>query len=537
MKKFNFLMPACALLLIVALLAGCGKKTATSKAPDAPPQKVFVDGAKTLLSTDFNNLLTEKEDGTSVLGLTSDFYNDLDNTSNQTAINLSIGNLSANGETLSESANLALDIAHNQDSGDSSLELSGGVGTDINVSGGIYVKNGVALLKTTSADKKIVQYQLPSTTDKSLTGVLSTLASGILSDAGEAASTQSAQEDRADFAARLLDPWMTETTAQDYTDGTQTKNLLGSDVTLRAITLNMSGQRAYDFVLKNVQLLDTDETFADTSGTLGMLTSLTSTDLQNIISNGSTASATSMTTELLDELKALTPDEIAASSFKMTVLFDGDKAIGMTIDTSTTAKSYKVNYISYQKGLEHQVNMSMQDISGATMTMDLTKLKAGGDSYNVSMTSTSLDETGAQTMSSTYTGTTTENASTQDFTGKFSLNAAMKDDSGTPQNIVASGDISYKLTKTGNTGYTCTGSLGLSLSAAGDTISMTLGIDADMKKSNDVTITPPMFLESNIAPVTDLQSLCDALGLDYSSYSGKSDSLKVAMLIGLLLAQ
>lgn len=537
-KPVRFLVIVFILAFMAVSVFGCVRKGVSGGAGNQaaePPQKVFIDGAKTLISTDISNLLTENESGASLLGLSSDFFDDLNNSSNKTAIAATLKNLVLNGEASAERGNIGLDIAHNAESGDSSVDLSIGQGSDTNLACGIYIKDGAALLKPASADKNILQFPMPENNDKTLVGSISALFSGLLSEDGK--SGASSLEARQELADRLLDPWMNDTKPEDYADSKETRTLLNKDVECRVITLSLSGRTAYDFVLKNVNALDTDAQFNDMNGTLGFASSSAAIDLNDIMNNSgklNDSSSNPATKQILDELNALTEDEIAAVKFKAAVIFNDGKAIGIEVDASTAEKAFGLDMISYRKELEHQMTFTLQNLDGSSFSLDVSKIKSDGNNYQVSSTLKAVNSDGVQTMGGQYNGTAAEAENRNDVTGTFRLDMQVEDADGILQKASFSGDIENSMNRS-DSGYSGSGNINLSVNAGDSQMSMTLAFTANMEKSKDIVITAPMFTGSNVSKVADFKSLCEALGQDYSSVEGQNALVKGICLFNLLL--
>lgn len=536
-KTVKFLVIVFLLAFMAVSAFGCVKKGVSGGAGNQaaqPPQKVFVDGAKALISTDISNLLAE-ESGATMLGLSSDFINDLNNSSNKTAIAATLKNLVLNGEASSEQGNIGLDIAHNADSGDSSVDLSIGQGSDTNLACGIYIKDGAAILKPASADKNILQFTMPENNDKTLVGSISALFSGLLSEDGE--SNASSLEARQELADRLFNPWMNDTKPEDYTDSKETRTLLNKDVECRVITLSLSGRTAYDFILKNVNALDTDAQFNDMNGTLGFASSSAAIDLNDIMNNSGNlndSSSNSATKQILDELNALTEDEIATVKFKASVIFNDGKAIGIEVEASTAEKAFKLDMLSYRKDLEHQMTFSLKNLDGSSLSFDISKIKSGGNNYQVSSSLKALDADGSQIMGGQYNGTSTETDANSNMTGSFKVDIQGESSGSGLQKIAFSGDTNYNMNKT-DSGYNGSGELNVSVNIADSQMSMTLAFTANMEKSKDIVITAPMFTSGNVSKVTDFKSLCEALGQDYSSEQGQNALIRGINLFNLLL--
>lgn len=536
-KTVKFLVIVFLLAFMAVSAFGCVKKGVSGGAGNQaaqPPQKVFVDGAKALISTDISNLLAE-ESGATMLGLSSDFINDLNNSSNKTAIAATLKNLVLNGEASSEQGNIGLDIAHNADSGDSSVDLSIGQGSDTNLACGIYIKDGAAILKPASADKNILQFTMPENNDKTLVGSISALFSGLLSEDGE--SNASSLEARQELADRLFNPWMNDTKPEDYTDSKETRTLLNKDVECRVITLSLSGRIAYDFILKNVNALDTDAQFNDMNGTLGFASSSAAIDLNDIMNNSGNlndSSSNSATKQILDELNALTEDEIATVKFKASVIFNDGKAIGIEVEASTAEKAFKLDMLSYRKDLEHQMTFSLKNLDGSSLSFDISKIKSGGNNYQVSSSLKALDADGSQIMGGQYNGTSTETDANSNMTGSFKVDIQGESSGSGLQKIAFSGDTNYNMNKT-DSGYNGSGELNVSVNIADSQMSMTLAFTANMEKSKDIVITAPMFTSGNVSKVTDFKSLCEALGQDYSSEQGQNALIRGINLFNLLL--
>ena len=513
------------------------------KTQNLPPQKALVSGAKSYMSTNTNTVLTEKEDGAYLLGLTSEFLNDVNNTSNETSIKATIGNIVSNGKASEDSVNLDLDLVHNAKSGDSSVEFALGAGSDTNVSAGIYVKDGVGIIKSPDADQDVLLYTLPKYSDKTLQGTLRALFSGLLSDDGAATETADSQKEREELAAKIFDPWLTDTNSKNYKESKETLNLLGKDVACRVVTLTMNGQEAYDFALKNFQLMDSDPQFANTNSILGVGMSAATNGLQNLpgTSGGdsgddgdSKPASDSATKEFISGLEGMSKEDIEEVNFTVSTIFAGDKAIGLRFETVSTDTSMKLFLLTYRKGLEHQFNITFEDQTGVSFAVDASKVKSTGSTYKQTMTMSMTDSNGKQVLDGKYDGTTDETATKQEKKGKLTIDLKISISEDDPQSLKITGDISNLLTKT-SSGYTGDGKLVLTVDTGEDTSSLELGLSVTMKKSDSAAVTPPKYTDSNSVKVTNLESLADTLGLDYSQVKDQSKSLQVLYLLGSLL--
>lgn len=540
-KTVRFLVIVFLLAFMMAAAFGCVKKGVSGGADNqgAPvsPQKAFIDGVKEIITDDATGFQAGEENGASLLGLSSDFINDLNNSSNKTAIAATLKNLVLNGEASTEQGNIGLDIAHNAESGDSSVDLSIGQGSDTNLACGIYIKDGTALLKPASADKNVLRFTMPESADKTLTGSMSELFSGLITDSGKTDDSDSSSEARRELADKVLDPWMDDTKLGDYTDSNETRNILDKDVGCRVITLSLSGQTAYDFMLKNIKVLDEDAQFDNINGSLGVFTNFMSTEAKDIINNSDELDSTSVssaTKQMLDELEALTDDEIAGAAFKMSVIFYDGKAVGIELVASTSEKEFKLNMLAYEKELEYQMNFYFENLDGSSLKFDMSKIKKEGDTYQVSSTLKALNAEGVQTMTGNYNGTDAATDNSNDITGTFKFSMQMEDADGVPQEIALSGDTDYSMNKT-DSGYSGSGEVNLSINAADSQISLTLAFTANMEKSKDIVITAPMFTSGNVSEVTDFKSVCDALGQDYSGVEDQNALVRGIYLFKLLL--
>jgi hypothetical protein len=93
----------------------------------------------------------------------------------------------------------------------------------------------------------------------------------MLSEDGVPVTLSANKSVREAVSARFLDAWLTDTDEEDYRDETVVKTLAGKEAALRAVTHDMSGSRAYDFVLGSLKRLQADAGFADMDRLLGMV--------------------------------------------------------------------------------------------------------------------------------------------------------------------------------------------------------------------------------------------------------------------------
>jgi hypothetical protein len=554
------------LVLMISLAAGCSKtntvkpnnepgESAASETSEAPvividPQADFIKGAKELLSTDLAALLTEKEDGTALVGMLSDFLYDLNNSTAQTTMTLTLSDLVAEGEALGDNIFISLDALHDAKSGDSSMELAAGLGTENALKAGIYVTGDTAVLKPGSASEKIMLYTMPVVPNASNTFLdkASILLTGLFSNDGKAQTLGSNLADRQALCDRYLDPWLTDTKQEDYADSQVTKTLAGKEVPLRDITLNMTGQRAYDFVLGYMQKLQADVQFVSTDkllgGVMGFISSglggsIASFDIGGILAsddvdNGDkSAQVASAVGKLVGDLQALTPEEISAAKFIVSIYFNGDKPIGIDIEASTTNKAFKLGAVLYRSGLEHQLDVHYQYLDGAAGSISLSTVNTGGDNFDVNGKLQVIDATGLETFSGGYTGKLVETADKYDLTGTINLMIQFFDSDNAKQAVTISGDLVLGITHD-DTGYTGTGNMSFEMQAQNIEASGLSGkvlLDAKLVKSDTVTITPPLYTESNTTTVTNKQDLWAIHAADLGDMDEYSGVIQDVMLI------
>ncbi len=95
--------------------------------------------------------------------------------------------------------------------------------------------------------------------------------------------------------------------------------------------------------------------------------------------------------------------------------------------------------------------------------------------------------------------------------------------------------MTSSLTKT-DTGYSGGGQMDVSLDAGENRLELTVSWSTEMDKSGDAAVTPPMYTDSNSVMVSDLESLSEALGLDYSEVAGQSRATQFIYIIGSLIS-
>lgn len=562
MKHQKYLSTPFVLLMILALLCSCGKSAVpagsakntagenqsdsqaasslpstpapTPTATPMPPQNVFIDGAKELLSTDVVSLLTEKEDDATLFGMPSSFLYDLNNSTNETAFSAAFNNVVEDGKKKDQGGTFSLNCAHDASSGDSSIVMSLGLGTDTNSNAGIYITGGTALLKSASASHKIILYKMGGIEGNTFLDKASGLLSGLLSDDGKASTFSGNLKDRKELAARYLDPWTNDTKPEEYADAEQTRSLLGADVPCRVITLSMAGERAYSFVLEKMKALGADAQFKDMNGSLGDLMYLLSTDIKDQSSDANSKSGAAVnpaTKQLIDELNGLTGKEIAAAKFVVSVIFNGEKAIGIEIEASTTGKAFKLNLLLYRKGPEHQISLFYQSVNGATASVELTKSGTGGNGYNVTGQVKITNANGVETTGGKYGGTVTETDSQYNMKGTFSLNLEAYDTNGKKQKLTFGGDIAFGQTYQKDAGYTGSGSGSLSIVVPSHKLQMKMLLSLNSKLKDSVAIKPPIYIKSKAVTVTTEQQLFTALGQKWKDISKNSKPIQALSFI------
>jgi hypothetical protein len=545
-KLYIRLFIVCALIMV--FMMGCGKNSPvktdneqpetttvepapaeTSEAPVIDPQADFIAGAKTLLSTDLTALLTEKEDEAALVGMLSDFLYDLNNITAQTNLTVTLSDIVAGGDALGDEIFLSLDAFHDAASGDSSMELSVGLGSENARKAGIYVTGDSAVLKPGSTESKIMLYTMPSVPDASNTFMdkASILFTGLLSEDGKPYTLGSNLTDRQELCARYLDPWLTDTKQEEYTDEEVTKTLCGKDVPLRAVTLDMTGQRAYDFVLGNLEKLQADAQFADTDKLLGGIMGLFSTDLYDMVTSltgeggAPVIESDSAVGKLVTELQALTDAEKAAASFTVSLYFNGEKPTGIYIEAATTGKAFQLGALLYRSGLEHQLNLYYKYLDGTTANVTLSTVGTGGDNYDANGTFQVTDNMGLQVLSGGYTGKLVETAAKYDLTGDINLTLQIKDEEGVSKTGTVGGKLTLGITHD-DTGYTGQGMLDIALSSPGEEgLSAKIQLDAKLILQDSVTITPPMYTSANSVTVTGRQDLVNLHQEELAEYADK----------------
>lgn len=534
---------------LVSLVSACGKSAATapsvagtaattvspSPSPTVNPQADFIAGAKDFLSTDLVELVTGQENGTRLIGMLSDVLHDLNTKTTQTTAKIALSNLNLDGAKAEEGINITLDALHEAKTGASSVTAGMGLGNDAAISVGAYLTGGTAVLKPGSTDEKIMLYNMPTglSADNTFADNAMTLLTGLFSEDGKAYSLGSNRADRQALTARYLDPWMTSTSQTDYTDKQVSLQLTGKTVPLRAVTLSMSGQKAYDFVLKNMTAIQADAQFAQSDRLLGALMGIPTTDLHDFIldlqGKGKIAEISSAATELVNQLKALTPEEITGSKFVVSLLFDGKKVIGINIEASTTGKAFLLDGIIYRKGLEHQLDLHYQSIKGDTAVLSLSTVNTGSNTYDVSGTLQTKSAAGTATLSGGYAGKLTETADKYDLTGTLDLGIGYLQD-GAAKTGKISGALALSMTHDA-TGYkaTGTGSLGLN---AGFSLSADAVLDIGLSYPETVTITPPKYTSANVVTVAnkaDVWAIHQSDLGDRGNYSALSQDLRLVL--------
>jgi hypothetical protein len=469
----------------------------------------------------------------------SDFLYDLNNSTAQSNMTFTLSDITIGDDKAEDNLFLSLDTLHDAKSGDTSLELSAGLGSENARKAGIYVTGDAAVLKPGSTESKIMLFTMPSVPNASNTFLdkASILFTGMLSEDGKAYTLGSNLSDRQDLCERYLDPWLTETKQEDYTDSEVTKTLCGKEVPLRAVTLNMTGQRAYDFVLGNLEKLQADTQFADTDKLLGGIMGLFSTDLYDMVTSitgeggGTALTADSAVGKLVTELQALTADEKTAASFTVSLFFNGDKPTGIYIEAATTGKAFQLGAILYRSGLEHQLNLYYKYLDGTTASVTLSTVGTGGDTYDVNGTFQVTDTAGLQVLSGGYAGKLVETSSKYDLTGDINLAIQIKNDEG----VTETGNVGGKLTLSAthdDTGYTGQGMLDISLSSPGEeALTAKIQLDAKLVKQDSVTITPPMYTTANSVAITGRPDLVNIHQEELADFTDKGKFIQDFIMI------
>jgi hypothetical protein len=540
--------------MVLALACGCGtsarpsgtgngaaksKATITPAPTPEPPQKAFIDGAKDLLCIDAVDFLTGKENGSTLLGQPSDFLRDLNESSMETHFIAALSDVIENGKAQKDNANIGLNIMHDAGTGDSSVEISAGSGSDINLNSGIYIKGDTVQLKSASTKKKAILYQMADNAGTTFLDRASNLLTGLLSDDGKATTPEDNLKDRKDLASRYLDPWMTDTKPNEYTDSQQTRKLCGRDVQCRVITLNMAGQRAYSFLLGKTQEIQADAQFKSMDSSMGSLLYVLTTDVSDISKQADSKKGLtidSATKQLIDELNALTPDEITAAKFIVSVIFNGDKAIGIEIEASTTGKTFKINAMLYRNGPEDQLSLFLQSVDGATASVDMTKVKTGDNTFDVSGQMKVTSPKGIDTAIGQFKGGISETQNKYDLNGTYTFSINVLDTHNKKQGVTISGDIAYSQTFTKGMGYAGSGDITLTVKADKDAVQMKIGLSLDSKLEDSIAVTPPMYIPSKAVTVTNEQGLYKALGGNWKDIAKEGKLIQVLSIITSLIS-
>ena len=528
MKKY--IITGLLFTFILVLISGCGKTS-------VPPQKVFIDGAKKILSTDIVNELNENSNDGSVLGMPSDFLNNFNNMSNETAVKLNMTDIISNGSASQEPLNLDLNTAHDAGTGDSSIELSIGLGTETNWSTGFYINGNTALIKRGSADKKIILYQMPESNGTTFLDKESAFLTGILSDNGKATTITDNLKDRQELAARYLDAWLNDTKPEEYTDSQETRKLGSKDVTCRVITLTMTGERAYDFVLKNMQALQADSQFKKMDDLLGGLMYYSSTDTNAIAQNADKGVAIQPASkQLIDELKGMGTEQIAAAMFKISIIYDGDNPIGLESDATTTGKDSKLNLMMYRNGMENQYNVLYQSTDGASVKLNMSKTATGSDKFHITGDIKIINAKGIETANGGFKGEVTENGSKYSLNGTYDLDMNIYDANIKSEHVAFNGDFNFELNYKDKAGYIGTGKISLTIESPSDSVTMKCELSAEMKLKDSVTITPPMYTDSNVYKVTTKEKLFQEIDMNWKDVSSQSEFIQTIVLVFGLVA-
>jgi hypothetical protein len=366
---------------------------------------------------------------------------------------------------------------------------------------------------------------------------------GLLSDDGKAYTLDQNQADRQALCDKYLDPWVVDTSREDYTDGQVSVTLAGRQLDLRTITLNLQGQEAYDFALRNMKAIRTDALFSDMDALLGGMANFLTTDLYDVIQtllgkNTGPGEIHSIVGDLVTQLEALTPDEIAAAKFVVSVIFHEEKPIGISIEASTTGKAFLLDGIVYRAGLEHEVKLHYKSVAGETASIELSTVSAGGDNYDVKGNVSAKTADGLETYSGGYTGTLAETDTQYDLTGKLALDVQyFNDEEGVAGSGILGGDLVLSIARD-TTGYTGTGTLAFWMDAGEETtVSVNIGLGATLQYADTVQVTPPMYTSANITEVTgkaDLWAIHQSELGDMQQYGGLAQLIKLlfAFLLG-----
>lgn len=544
------------LLCVTALAGGCfgrpetvniggdasgnGKtdKTAKPESTPADPCTALVEGAKRLISTDVTALLTGGAETDSPLGMLSDLIDGMNNGTHRADISLSLTDMVSDGEASGQELTVGLSTAYDIVSGDASLEISLGAGDEDAKLAGVYLTGDTALLKSASAARKIILYEMAEGEYAGLPFIdrIAGVLGGILTEEEDTPSLSDNQTDREELAARLLDPWMSDTQPEEYSESNRTVTLLGSAVQCRVVTLSMTGQRAYDFALDFMTKLEEDEQFADMNGMLGGGMGMLSGDILSVTSGDDAQTDETAAAEIVAQLNALTAQEIEAAVFTVSVIYYGEEVVGIEIEASTTGKAFILNLLAYEEGREHEIRVDYQYIDGSSASLELSKINTGGDAYTVAGRISIVNENGVETCDGRFDGAVTENDTDYALDGNYALTIRVED-AGVTEQSALNGDVSLALSHPQGGGYAGDGHVTARIEAPDTSVSMTLNIAADIQFPGSVTITPPMYTESNVTRVSDVEGFYEALGMDWETMSQQDVMSRVmSMLIVILIA-
>jgi hypothetical protein len=540
--------------LLLSLFAGCGKpagegavptpgaaETATpTPAPD--PRADFNAGAKEFLSTDLVSLLTEEdEDGSRLIGMLSSLLYDLNNATAESGAKLTLQNVVMDGEAADESIGIEIGALHDADSGDSSLNLSLGLGTDTNKKLGVFITGDQVLVRPNSTAHSMLLYTMPDApgASPSFLDQVSVFLTGMLSEDGVPVTLSANKSDREAVSARFLDPWLTDTDEEDYRDETVVKTLAGKEAALRAVTLDMSGSRAYDFVLGSLKRLQADAGFADMDRLLGMVVDALDRDVYDLLQTvrnegGETETLDSAVGLLISELEELTPEEISAAVFVVSLYFKDDKPIGIDINAATTGKSFDLDFILYREGLEHELDLYYHCISGTTASLSMSTIGKGGDTYDVKGAAGVTTAAGLQTALGSYAGALAETDSSYALTGDYDFVLRFLDEDDKEKTGALGGGLSLDIQKD-DAGYTGTGNLSLELLSDESSLSADMLIDASLALRDSVDISPPAYAPSAVTQVANRSDVVRALADDPAEWLDLSGFAQIVRILFALL--
>jgi hypothetical protein len=498
-KSFKTTMILLLILISILFFSACGGTSA---------QETFTANLKSVL-------LDMKSNTNNISSLQADIlFNpsaDVDLTrSNSMVVNTEISNASSPDEKIVFTSEMLMDAK----SGDASQVVSIGMNSEKAQSGGIYFTGNKMLIKRGNTDKKMIQYTLTEDIANSLMNLAPTerlnklISSELINTTDEQYTT-----DVEAYIASIIE----NTTEEDYTSDIEAKSILGKESELSYVALNIKGEKAKQFLVDLLTLLNEDS------------------DVNSVFDStqNDSDSAVNEIEKAIKSLKNLSDSEIESLELTFKVQALAENAFGFEIIASSGNKTLSFINNQYTNGFEEQQEMKLVNFNGSGIEITYNNILQEGDKYTGSFNYQLINDKGAKkdSIATQWSSTNTE----QKYTSNYQYNIKMYEYSDGEEDVYkVSGNMDWQQTKDGSGNVTGSGSGDVNLTISNETQELLLNMSL-VQKYEDVTISAPEFISKAGISVDTSDELISALDIDKDEYMQQNDVLKTLSGIILLL--